>query len=64
MLTNMHACPGFYRLCYAWARDALMLAFSDAVRDELLKTDNARPAAHIDGDGPDATGVDCVGVAG
>lgn len=63
MLTSLQRVRAFDRLGYAWARDALTLAFPDSVRDEMLKTDNARTAAQMDGEGPGAADVDHVGVA-
>lgn len=41
------AAPAFNHLGYAWARDALMAAFPEAVREELRKSDNERTHANV-----------------
>ena len=56
-LTALQRLRAFDRLGYAWARDALMTAFPDAVKDDLLKIDNERAQANFrashDGQEPD-----------
>lgn len=46
-LTALQRLRAFDRLGYAWARDALMTAFPDAVKDDLLKIDNERAQANF-----------------
>lgn len=46
-LTALQRLRAFDRLGYAWARDALMAAFPDSVREELVKSDNERTKAHL-----------------
>ena len=46
-LTSLQRLRAFDRLGYAWARDALMMAFPNAVREELVKSDNDRTKAHV-----------------
>ncbi|TXT28327.1 MAG: hypothetical protein FD131_3192 [Rhodocyclaceae bacterium] len=49
-LTALQRLRAFDRLGYAWARDALMAAFPDSVREELVKSDNERTKAHVAAD--------------
>ena len=46
-LTALQRLRAFDRLGYAWARDALMTAFPDAVKDDLIKIDNERAQANF-----------------
>ena len=46
-LTALQRLRAFDRQGYAWARDALMTAFPDAVKDDLLKIDNERAQANF-----------------
>ena len=46
-LTAVQRLRAFDRLGYAWARDALMTAFPDAVKDDLIKIDNERAQANF-----------------
>lgn len=59
-LTALQRLRAFDRLGYAWARDALMTAFPDAVKDDLLKIDNERAQANFRAshDGQDADQAD------
>lgn len=45
-LTALQRLRAFDRLGYAWARDALMTAFPDSVREDLLEIDNERSRAN------------------
>lgn len=47
-LTALQRLRAFDHLGYAWARDALMAAFPDAVREALVKSDNERTKAHVE----------------
>lgn len=46
-LTALQRLRAFDRLGYAWARDALMTAFPDMVKNDLLKIDNERARAKM-----------------
>ena len=46
-LTSLQRLRAFDRLGYAWARDALMTAFPDSVREDLRKIDNERAKANF-----------------
>ncbi len=46
-LTALQRLRAFNHLGYAWARDALMAAFPEAVREELRKSDNERTHANV-----------------
>ncbi|WP_126448207.1 hypothetical protein [Sulfuricystis multivorans] len=46
-LTALQRLRAFNHLGYAWARDALMAAFPEAVREELRKNDNERTHANM-----------------
>lgn len=46
-LTALQRLRAFDRLGYAWARDALMTAFPDAVKEDLIMIDNERSMANF-----------------
>lgn len=46
-LTALQRLRAFDRLGYAWARDALMTAFPDEVKEDLIKIDNERAQANF-----------------
>ena len=52
-LTALQRLRAFDRLGYAWARDALMTAFPDNVRADLLEIDNERAKAGFRDSPPD-----------
>ena len=60
-LTALQRLRAFDRLGYAWARDALMTAFPDAVKDDLIKIDNERSKANFRASRTDALADDDVG---